>query len=66
MSNCTLLKRLCVDCDGLIMCCASTYGLGNTEKCNQDDDFIYCYLCYFSFIGKICPCYVAIPKKVQG
>lgn len=39
---------------------------GNTEKCSQDDDFIYCYCCYYSFIGMICPCYIAIPKKVQG
>mmetsp|Transcript_29289 Transcript_29289/g.58454 ORF Transcript_29289/g.58454 Transcript_29289/m.58454 type:complete len:384 (+) Transcript_29289:58-1209(+) len=39
---------------------------GNTEKCSQDDDFIYCYLCYYSFFGAICPCYIAIPKKMGG
>lgn len=35
---------------------------GNTEKCSQDDNAIYCYCCYYSFIGMICPCYIAIPK----
>eukprot|EP00981_Chlorochromonas_danica_P001722 scaffold369_cov177-Ochromonas_danica.AAC.55 len=36
---------------------------GNTEKCSQDDNFVYCYCCYFSCIGAICPIYICIPKK---
>jgi hypothetical protein len=36
---------------------------GNTEKCSQDEDAIYCYCCYYSCIGAICPCYIAIPKN---
>jgi hypothetical protein len=39
------------------------FGTGNTEKCSQDDNFVYCYCCYFSLIGAICPVYVAIPKN---
>lgn len=36
---------------------------GNTEKCSQDDSAVYCYCCYFSCLGKICPVYIAIPKN---
>jgi hypothetical protein len=36
---------------------------GNTEKCSQDDNAVYCYCCYFSCIGAICPIYIAIPKN---
>jgi hypothetical protein len=39
---------------------------GNTEKCSQDDDFVYCYCCYYSLMGAVCPCYIAIPKKIQS
>jgi hypothetical protein len=48
--------------------CFLTLGLcaGNTEKCSQDDDFVYCYCCYYSLMGAVCPCYIAIPKKIQG
>ena len=35
---------------------------GNTDKCGQDENFVYCYICYYSLVGKICPCYIAIPK----
>jgi hypothetical protein len=36
---------------------------GNTEKCKNTDEAIYCYCCYFSCIGMICPVYIAIPKN---
>lgn len=36
---------------------------GNTEKCKNTDDAIYCYCCYFSCIGYLCPIYIAIPKN---
>lgn len=40
---------------------------GNTEKCSTDDDGnIYCYCCYCSIIGAICPCYIVIPTKVDS
>jgi hypothetical protein len=39
---------------------------GNTEKCSQDDNFIYCYCCYYSLLGAVCPCYIAIPKNVKN
>jgi hypothetical protein len=39
---------------------------GNTEKCSQDDSAVYCYCCYFSCIGKLCPIYIAIPKNSGG
>eukprot|EP01033_Poteriospumella_lacustris_P013348 gene13348-9557_t len=38
---------------------------GNTEKCSSDDNFIYCYCCYFMCLGALCPVYVAIPKRVN-
>eukprot|EP01038_Epipyxis_sp_PR26KG_P016529 gene16529-22562_t len=36
---------------------------GNTEKCKDTDGAVICYCCYFSCVGKLCPCYVAIPKN---
>lgn len=36
---------------------------GNTEKCSQDDNAVYCYCCYFTCIGALCPIYIAIPKN---
>lgn len=36
---------------------------GNTEKCKDTDSAIYCYCCYFSCIGALCPVYIAIPKN---
>jgi hypothetical protein len=24
---------------------------------------VYCYCCYYSFFGQICPVYIAIPKS---
>lgn len=38
---------------------------GNTEKCRYDpnDGNIYCYLCYCSIIGAVCPCYFVIPTR---
>jgi hypothetical protein len=36
---------------------------GNTEKCKDTPEAVYCYCCYFSLLGAILPCYVAIPKK---
>ncbi len=39
---------------------------GNTEKCSQDDNARYCYCCYFSCIGKLCPIYIAIPRNRAG
>jgi len=35
---------------------------GNTEKCKDTDSAVYCYCCYYSFFGQICPVYIAIPK----
>ncbi|KAJ1420981.1 hypothetical protein B484DRAFT_452932 [Ochromonadaceae sp. CCMP2298] len=37
---------------------------GNTEKCDSDENFIYCYCFYCSILGWLRPCYIAIPKKV--
>lgn len=36
---------------------------GNTEKCSQDDNFVYCYCFYCNIIGALIPCYIAIPKR---
>ena len=36
---------------------------GNTDKCRSTNEGIYCYFCYFSFIGAICPIYLFIPTK---
>lgn len=38
---------------------------GNTEKCSQDDQNIYCYCFYCSILGYLWPCYITIPKN-QG
>ena len=31
------------------------------EKCDCDNNSIYCYFCYCSVIGSLWPCYVRIP-----
>lgn len=36
---------------------------GNTEKCRDSQEAIYCYCWYCNVIGKICPCVLIIPKK---
>lgn len=34
---------------------------GNTEKCKMENDACTCYLCYFSCIGLLVPCYIKVP-----
>jgi len=36
---------------------------GNTEKCSQDADNVYCYLWYCSVFGLLWPCTITIPKN---
>lgn len=36
---------------------------GNTKKCENRDDAIYCYCFYCSIIGNLIPCYICIPKQ---
>jgi hypothetical protein len=36
---------------------------GNTKKCENRDEAVYCYCFYCSLLGNVCPCYIAIPKK---
>mmetsp|Transcript_32767 Transcript_32767/g.55245 ORF Transcript_32767/g.55245 Transcript_32767/m.55245 type:complete len:392 (+) Transcript_32767:47-1222(+) len=36
---------------------------GNTEKCEDRPEAVYCYCFYCSIIGKLIPCYIAIPKN---
>lgn len=36
---------------------------GNTEKCDSDDDCIYCYCFYCSVVGHLIPCEICIPKR---
>jgi hypothetical protein len=36
---------------------------GNTQKCKDTDSAVICYCCYFSLLGHIMPCCIAIPKK---
>jgi len=38
---------------------------GNTEKCKDTNDAIYCYCFYCSIIGKVIPCCLVIPKKIS-
>jgi hypothetical protein len=38
---------------------------GNTEKCSQDDNNVYCYICYCMLFGCLVPCTLTIPKKGQ-
>jgi hypothetical protein len=36
---------------------------GNTEKCDSDENAVYCYICYCSIIGALIPCTITIPKN---
>jgi hypothetical protein len=36
---------------------------GNTKKCENRDEAVYCYCFYCSLLGNVCPCYIAIPKR---
>jgi hypothetical protein len=36
---------------------------GATEKCDQDENAVYCYLCYCQLVGCLVPCKLIIPKK---
>ena len=36
---------------------------GNTEKCKDTPEAVYCYCCYCSVLGALIPCYIAIPKN---
>lgn len=38
---------------------------GNTKKCDQDDECIYCYCWYCMVFGALVPCKICIPKKVN-
>jgi hypothetical protein len=36
---------------------------GNTDKCKDTDSAVICYCCYFSMLGSVTPCCIAIPKN---
>lgn len=36
---------------------------GSTEKCDSDDNAIYCYICYCLLLGMLVPVKLVIPKK---
>jgi hypothetical protein len=38
---------------------------GNTEKCKDTDDGIYCYCWYCMIFGRLIPCYIYIPKNAS-